>query len=419
MLRKTLKWILGIVGLVLVAATIFLVNLIWFRPWSLDLFYEKVFVQVLFEEPELLSSVGLVEQFGIRSHSGKLGDESPAHQQHRFERAKQNLADLRAYSLDRQTPSQRLSTHILDWYLEREVEGEKYEFHNYPVNQLFGVQNEFPSFMANTHRLLDARDCEYYIERLHALPRKFDQLLEGLRLREQKQIVPPRFVVEKVLLEMRGFVSQPAQSNILATSFKARTAKIAGLTDEQRASLQARVEAAITGDVFPAYEKLIDYFNDLLPKTTTDDGVWKLPDGDAFYAYVLRKNTTTALTPTASARPGLAGSDENRGGNAADSRHSRICRAHDSRVHRGASEGPAIPVLQRRERPKRRARRIHAPDHRGEPSDRNNCSSPCPPRKSRSGAFRNSRKRRHPAPITTAPLSTVRGPASSMPTFAT
>ena len=162
MVRKTLKWFLRIVALLLVVVAIFLINLIWFRPWSLNLFYEKVFVQVLFDEPELLSSLGLVEQFGFTAHNGKLGDASPAHQQRYFDRGKKP-GDLRAYSLDRQTPSQRLSTHILDWYIDREVEGEKYQWHNYPVNQLFGVQNEFPSFMANQHRLLAPRDCDYYL----------------------------------------------------------------------------------------------------------------------------------------------------------------------------------------------------------------------------------------------------------------
>src|SRR5678815_226225 len=126
MFRRILKWIGGILLLLVVVLAIFLVNLIWFRPWSLNLFYEKVFAQVLFEEPELLSALGLVEQFGITSHNGKLGDESPAHQQRYFDRGKRNLADLRAYSLDNQTPSQRLSTRILAWYIERESEGEKY-----------------------------------------------------------------------------------------------------------------------------------------------------------------------------------------------------------------------------------------------------------------------------------------------------
>jgi uncharacterized protein (DUF885 family) len=297
MFRRILKWTLRVVALLVILLAIFLVNLIWFRPWSLNFFYEKVFAQVLFEEPELLSSLGLVERFGITGHNAKLGDASPAHQQRYFDRAKKNLADLHAYPLKKQNASQQLSTHILEWYMSREVEGEKYQWHNYPVNQLFGVQNEFPSFMANTHRLLATRDCEYYRQRLNAVGTKFDQLLESLKVREQKGVLPPRFVVEKVLLEMENFVAQPASENILATSFQTRVAKIDGMTDEQRVAFQKRIETAITDHVYPAYHKLIDYFTALLPKTTTDDGVWKLPDGDAFYAYALRKNTTTTLKP--------------------------------------------------------------------------------------------------------------------------
>ncbi|PYJ86153.1 MAG: DUF885 domain-containing protein, partial [Verrucomicrobia bacterium] len=297
MFRRILKWTLRVVALLVIVLAVFLINLIWFRPWSLNLFYEKVFAQVLFDEPELLSSIGLVERFGLTGHSAKLGDASPAHQQRFFDRAKKDLADLRAYPLEKQDASQTLSTHILEWYLTQQIEGEKFQWHNYPVNQLFGVQSEFPSFMANTHRLLAPRDCEYYRQRLMAVGTKFDQLIESLKVREQKGILPPRFVVEKVLTEMNNFVAQPPAENILATSFKTRAAKIEGLSDEQRLAFQKRIETAITGDVYFAYRKLIDYCNAVLPKTTTDDGVWKLPDGDAFYAYALRRSTTTTLNP--------------------------------------------------------------------------------------------------------------------------
>ena len=294
---RLLKWFLATVVVVLVAISIFLINLIWFRPWSLNLFYEKVFAEFLFDEPETLSAIGLVEQFGVSGHNGKLSDVSPAHQQRQFDRWKKDLAQLREYPLKRQTDSQRLSTHVLDWFLQRQVEGEKYQWHDYPVNQLAGVQNQLPSFMANTHRLLAKQDCEYYLQRLDAFPKKFDQLLENLRVHEQKGILPPHFVVEKVLTEMTRFTGTPAPENILASSFKARATKIKGLTEQEREDFQARVEAAVTKQVYPAYQKLIDYFREILPKTTTDDGVWKLPDGEGYYAHVLRENTTTTLKP--------------------------------------------------------------------------------------------------------------------------
>src|SRR5216110_1584367 len=177
MVKRILKWIGAIIAVLAIALGVFLINLICFRPWSLSLFYEKVFVEVLFDHPELLSTLGLVEQFGITSHNGKLDDESSAHQQQEFDRWKRDLTQLREYLLDRQSSSQKLSTHVLDWFLQMQLEGEKWQWHDYPVNQLFGVQNQFPSFMANTHRLLSNKDCDYYVMRLDALPKKFDQVL--------------------------------------------------------------------------------------------------------------------------------------------------------------------------------------------------------------------------------------------------
>src|SRR5438094_582113 len=92
-------------------------------------------------------------------------------------------------------------------------------------------------------------------------------------------------------------VAKSAPENILSTSFKTRDAKIDKLTEKDLADFQSRVEAAVTNRVYPAYRNLIEYLNGLLPKATTDDGVWKLPDGDAFYAYKLHENTTTTLKP--------------------------------------------------------------------------------------------------------------------------
>src|SRR6267154_4453492 len=124
MFKRILKWFFSIVLLAVIALAIFLINLIWFRPWSLNLFYDKVFAEILFDHPEILSTLGLVEQIGLTGHNGKLDDESPARQQHEFDRWKRDLAQLRQYPLDRQSLPQRLSTHVLDWFLKMQVEGE-------------------------------------------------------------------------------------------------------------------------------------------------------------------------------------------------------------------------------------------------------------------------------------------------------
>src|SRR5262249_36213667 len=180
MLKRIFKWLLGIVAVFVAIVAIFAVNAIYFRPWSLRVFYEKVFLEFAFENPEILTSLGLLEQFGITGHSGKLSDASVAKEKAVMERTKRNLAQLRSYPIEKQTAQEKLSTHLLGGFLQTIVDGEKFQFHNYPVNQLFGIQNQIPSFMANTHRLNNPRDAQYYVQRLNAIPVKFDQVLEGL-----------------------------------------------------------------------------------------------------------------------------------------------------------------------------------------------------------------------------------------------
>src|SRR6266550_91536 len=110
MFKRIFKWFGAIIAVVAIAIAVFLVNLVWFRPWSLNLFYEKVFAEILFDHPEILSALGLVEQIGLTGHNGKLDDEAPAHQQREADRWKRNLAQRRQYAVDRQSPSQKLST---------------------------------------------------------------------------------------------------------------------------------------------------------------------------------------------------------------------------------------------------------------------------------------------------------------------
>lgn len=297
MLKTLLKTLGMLLAVTLLAATVFLVNLVWFRPFSLNHYYEKVFVSFLLEQPELLSMLGIAEQFGYRRHNAHLNDASEAKAERDFAQWRGFLADLKAYDFARQTPAQQLSTRVLTWYIESQVEGEKFRFHDYPVNQLQGVQSQTPEFLMQQHRIADRRGAEDYLSRLGEVGRKFDQVLEGLALRESKGVVPPRFVIEKVLAEMKRFAGQPAGENPLATHFAAKVKALEGLSDAERQDLNTRCTLALNQVVLPAYQRLIAFFEAQLPRATTDDGVWKLPDGEAYYAYRLRNQTTTSLTP--------------------------------------------------------------------------------------------------------------------------
>ena len=290
------KGILRTLGVLLLLVAALVINIVWFRPVFKRASYEKVFIQFALDSPELLSRLRLLEGLGIRGHNARLDDVSEAQADRFTARLRASLATLHSYDTTGMRGQDRLNHQVLDWYMTDIVAGDKFRYDNYPVNQMFGVQNEFPGFMANVHQVHNRRDVDYYNERLRAIGPKFWQVLAGLRIREKHGVMPPTFVIDKVLAEMKALVTQPAEHSILYTSFAEKLKTAEGLDAAAQQQLLGEAKSRITGTVYPAYQTLIDYFTALRPRSTNDAGVWKFPDGAAYYAYCLRQNTTTNLT---------------------------------------------------------------------------------------------------------------------------
>jgi uncharacterized protein (DUF885 family) len=209
---------------------------------------------------------------------------------------KADLATLRSY--DRAALDDTLSYDVLEVFLQTQADGERFRFHDYPLNQLFGIQSNLPSFMASQHRVAGLAGAEAYVARLREIPRVAAQVQEGMAHREQLGIIPPTFVVEKVTAEMQAFVATEPTQNILYTALADKMAKAdEAIAEADQQRLLADAEAVIRDAVYPAYQGWIDDYVALLPKTTGNHGVWALPDGEAFYQHQIRVHTTIDMTP--------------------------------------------------------------------------------------------------------------------------
>ena len=275
----------------------FIVALIWGKPWSIKLLYARTFLKFALKGPELLTMLGILEKFGLHGHNAKLSDASEAFTDKMFAFVHRDLGILRSYPRKSQDKVTLLSTDIMDYFLDDIARSETFRHHDYPLNQMFGIQNEMPNFMMTMHPVVSKLEAHNYVKRLDRFGVKFDQVMEGLVIREKQGILPPKFVIRRVLDEMTAFVGQPADKNPLYTVFKDKLTKLDKVSATDRESLLAAAEAEITRTVYPAYQKFITYFTALEQKATADDGVWKLPNGDAYYAHCLRSNTTTEYTP--------------------------------------------------------------------------------------------------------------------------
>lgn len=294
-LFRFVRWLLLAVFLLVSALVL---HTIYGKPLQIGWFYERVFIEYAVDDPEMLTSLGILPPW-LDWYSDDLTDRSLAREAKTQAKLRDDLATLRSYDRASLDESAQLSYDVLEYFLAIQADGERFAHHDYPLNQLFGIQNGFPTFMATQHSVESAGDAGNYVARLGKAPVMVDQVMEGLRVREAAGILPPTFVVEKVLAEMRGFTAMPAKQNILYSSFAEKLGKLpAGtMSDADRDALLAQAESAISGQVYPAYGKFIAYYDTLLAKTTGNHGVWALPDGAAYYAWSARMHTSTDMSP--------------------------------------------------------------------------------------------------------------------------
>ena len=286
-----------LLGLLILLLAWYIIALVWGKPWSIKGLYTRTFLKFALKGPELLTMLGILEKLGIHGHNAKLDDASEAFRDKMFATMRRDLGILRSYNRKRQSAATLLSTDVMDWFLDDILRSDRFRYHSYPLNQMFGVQSQMPNFMMTMHPVVSKLEARNYVKRLARFGVKIDQVMEGMLIREKKGILPPKFVIRRVLDEMIAFTRKPAKENPLYTVFKDKLEKLPKVSAADREKLLAAAEAEITRTVYPAYQKFIDHFTELEKKATDDDGVWKLPDGDAYYAQCLRNNTSTEYTP--------------------------------------------------------------------------------------------------------------------------
>ncbi|HUR40899.1 MAG TPA: DUF885 domain-containing protein [Verrucomicrobiae bacterium] len=304
---KTLfKVVGGLAGAALLLAVLAALQVWFFRPFSIKVFYETAFLKQVLDEPELLTQLRILEPMGIDGHNDELTDASPAREQRRAEEERRNLEWLHQYDRASLNEADRTSYDVLNWYLQNRVDGEPWIYHDYPVNQMFGVQSSLPTFMLSSHQIGDAKGARDYVSRLRAFPQKFAGVIEGLELRESRGVLPPRLTVEKVLEQMRQFVAVAPAEHVLATHLRDKLSKLESIPQAERDQLARDGEQAVAEAVIPAYRSLIAFFETLLPKVKDNHGVWALPDGDKYYAWCVQNHTTLKVDADTVHATGLA-----------------------------------------------------------------------------------------------------------------
>ncbi len=261
-----------------------------------DEFLEVTWRELALRDPEVVLADGLADVYGL--DGAELTDISDAYIRENFELYRTVLALLRQYDRAALTHDQQVSYDLYEWYLDDQLRREEFIYYDYPATffPVTAVHEQLIQFFTDLHPLASRQDAQDYVARLGKVGVKFEQLLEGLRLREDAGIIPPRFTNQWALYGVGNLARSDATATPFYQSFEEKLAAL-GLPGAEEQALLDSAEAAIDDVVLPAYQSLAEYLQHLESVAPSDDGLWQFPRGDDYYAYLLRHYTTTSLTP--------------------------------------------------------------------------------------------------------------------------
>jgi uncharacterized protein (DUF885 family) len=283
--------------LVLLALIYFGIRMFWLRPFSIGMFFERAYIEFLWDDPELLSVTGILEEYGLTGHRSRLTDASPARNEQLATIGRKNLKTLRGYDRNRLTASEQVSLDVMLWFLETGVAGEPFLFHDYPVTHLNGPHIDLPQLLMQVHPVKDTRDAQDYLSRLALFGEKFSQTIAALEHRQTLGIIAPTFILRRAIRQCDDFTAMQPLENVLYKHLESRMLPDKGFSDEQRERLLEQCQRHLIDHVYPAYKRLSGYLMQLEDVSMNVAGVWHLPDGEAYYRHCLLQQTTLACDP--------------------------------------------------------------------------------------------------------------------------
>jgi uncharacterized protein (DUF885 family) len=258
---------------------------------------EEAYDALILADPETRTTLGL-DSGAHAAAKSRLDDRSPDGLRADETAMKRIDRALRAIPRDRLTGMDAVNYDTLKQVTETAVyayDTFDYGTHSWPepytVSQLGGTYQSIPDFLDSQHRIETAADAEAYLARLSDFARQLDNETGRLRTEYGMGVVPPDFVIDKTLTQLGNLTGTPAAESTLVASLVRRTGEknVAG-------DWAGRATRIVERDIYPAVTRQAETVRSRRAGAVHDGGVWRLPEGEAYYAYGLRFATTTRMT---------------------------------------------------------------------------------------------------------------------------
>ena len=208
----------------------------------------------------------------------------------------QALKDLATINRDALSAQDKVSYDLFKWKYNDRLDS--YRFHEYlfPLNQLGGIQTA-GDIATQSLRFTTLKDYQDWLKRLRTFGPYMDQTIALLQQGVDEQRVLPKVVADRIPQQIADNLVTDVEKSAFYAPFLKKPAQVQ-MDEAAWAKMQSDAKTAISGTILPAYQRLQSFFNGTyLPHARTALAVTTIPDGKAYYAYLVRHFTTTDMTP--------------------------------------------------------------------------------------------------------------------------
>jgi uncharacterized protein (DUF885 family) len=231
---------------------------------------------------------------GDKRWNDQISDFSEAAIQTELAKSREFLARFQAIDTTGFPEQEALNKELMVRGLEEQLAGAKFRGYLMPVSQISGIHLMAPQFPALL-TFTTVKDYDDLITRYRKLPGAFDQTMEHMRTGMAEGLMPPKFLLEKVVGQVEGIAAIPAEQSPFAQPLQKFPDSI---PEADRERIRKDMLAAIRDAILPAYARFGKFVKDeYAPKGRTEPGMWSLPQGAERYARAVNLSTTTRLTP--------------------------------------------------------------------------------------------------------------------------
>lgn len=192
------------------------------------------------------------------------------------------------------TDDEKVSQDLLIRQFEQDDESAEFKEWEMPVNQMDGVYRDFPEVAAQLS-FNTVKDYDDWIARLHKMPIAFEQETTNMSLGMQDGRVPPKYLLEKALEQVKMLANEKPEDTPFAEPLKKFPA---GVSAAEQTRIKQETLDAIGKEVLPAYLRFARFMEvSYVPAGRAEPGISSLTDGKKFYQFLIKRTTTTDLTP--------------------------------------------------------------------------------------------------------------------------